>query len=196
MNEITARLTAAATPSAPSLFLRPWSPEDVPALVGCGEDAELRRRTTFAVNDEADADRWIRDSERGWQDGNRFAFAVLEVEEDGGAGQLAGHVVLKGVTPGSSTAEVGYWTAARARGRGVAPRAVAAVTEWAFATFGEGGVEGAVEGGGLKTLELLHQVDNVNSCRVAEKSGYTLRAILPASPPAYPHDGHLHVLER
>jgi RimJ/RimL family protein N-acetyltransferase len=97
-----------------------------------------------------------------------------------------GNAVLKYAGPGAPTAEVGYWTAGHARGRGVAPRALQAVTDWAFAGFGDDG---------LTRLELLHQVDNLASCRVAEKTGYAFSTLLPASPPAFPLDGHLHVRE-
>lgn len=67
---------------------------------------------------------------------------------------------------------------------GVAPQALEALTDWAFTTF-------AAEG--LVRLELLHQVDNVASCRVAEKSGYAFAELLSALPPEFPLDGHLHV---
>lgn len=86
-------------------------------------------------------------------------------------------MVLKNATPGASSAEVGYWTAAHARGRTVAPRALRALTNWALTAF---------PGDGPKRLELLHQVDNTASCRVAQKCGYELITVLPAAPPAYP----------
>jgi hypothetical protein len=86
-------------------------------------------------------------------------------------------VVLKEVASGKPSAEVGYWTAAQARGRGVAPRAVEALTGWAFDAPGADGLE---------QLELLHQVDNPTSCRVAHKSGYDLDTVLPAAPPSFP----------
>ena len=91
--------------------------------------------------------------------------------------------VLKGAVAGAASAEVGYWTAAHARGRGVASRSLEAMTRWAFDTFG---------GDGLQRLDLLHQADNVGSCGVARKAGYAFDRILPASPPAFPLDGHLH----
>lgn len=66
----------------------------------------------------------------------------------------------------------------------MAPRALEALTAWAFTAF-------AAEG--LVRLDLLHQVDNVASCRVAEKSGYAFAELLGALPPEFPLDGHLHV---
>ncbi len=96
-------------------------------------------------------------------------------------------MVLKEVTSGKPAAEVGYWTAAHARGRGVASRALEALTNWAFDTF---------EADGLERLELLHQVDNLASCRVAQKSHYDFDTLLPAAPPSFPRDGHLHIRAR
>ncbi len=66
----------------------------------------------------------------------------------------------------------------------MAPRAVTALADWAFATFAREG---------LLRLELLHQVDNAASCRVAEKSGFALSGVLPAAPPAFPLNGHRHI---
>ncbi|MCX4419017.1 GNAT family N-acetyltransferase [Streptomyces mirabilis] len=187
MDRIDVRLGADATSSAPALILRPWSPADAADLVELYQDDALRRWTSSAVNDEASAARWIQDQQRGWEAGDRFGFAVLEAQAAGAEGQLAGHVVLKNVTPGASSAEVGYWTAAHARGRTVAPRALRALTNWAFTAF---------PGDGPKRLELLHQVDNTASCRVAQKCGYELITVLPAAPPAYHLAGHLHVRDR
>ncbi|MFI8825661.1 GNAT family N-acetyltransferase [Streptomyces sp. NPDC053431] len=186
MNDTTV-LQAHATPSAPALLLRPWGREDAEALVEVFRDPVLRRWTSSAVENEGDALRWVEGQERGWAAGDRFGFAVLEAQPDRPHGPLAGHVVLKEVAPGKPSAEVGYWTAAHARGRGVAPRAVEALTGWAFDVVGAGT---------LQRLELLHQVDNPASCRVAHKSRFGLDSVLPAAPPAFPREGHLHVRRR
>ncbi|MGX1565878.1 GNAT family N-acetyltransferase [Streptomyces sp. NPDC055506] len=180
----TARLRATATPTAPALILRPWTPGDAAGLAALGRDGALRRWTSFAVDDETSAARWLREQQQGWEQGRRYAFAVEEVQPSGADGLPAGHVVLKDMTPGAASAEVGYWTAAHARGRGIAPRALHALTDWAFTTFAPDG---------MTRLELVHQADNTASCRVAQKSRYPLTGIRPAQPPDHPSEGHVHV---
>ncbi|WP_234393178.1 GNAT family N-acetyltransferase [Streptomyces pactum] len=177
-------LKVAATPTTPALVLRPWCAEDVAALVEVYRDAELRRWTNSRMESEDDGLRWVQDQEQGWAAGSRFAFAVLERALDAAPLRLVGNVVLKEVASGKPSAEVGYWTAAQARGRGVAQRALNTLTAWAFDAF---------QANGLECLELLHQVDNLASCRVAEKNGYQFDRLLPSAPPSYPLDGHVHV---
>ncbi|MER5951868.1 GNAT family N-acetyltransferase [Streptomyces sp. NPDC001904] len=186
MND-TVTLHSGATPTAPALVLRPWRTDDVAALVDVFRDPVLRHWTGSAVENEGDAMEWVRGQQRGWAAQDRFGFAILEAQPDVPHGQLAGHAVLKEVAPGKPSAEVGYWTAAHARGRGVAPRAVEALTDWAF---------DVLEADALEHLELLHQVDNPASCRVAHKSRYGLDRVLPAAPPSFPREGHLHIRRR
>lgn len=176
-------LTADATATAPALLLRPWRTSDATALAELGGDEAIRRWTSAAVADLADAERWLREQVRGWESGDRLAFAVVETPAGPDGPRLAGHVVLKRGGYGSGMAEVGYWTAAHARGRGVAPRALRTLTDWAFTAFA---------GDGPARLRLMHQIDNTASCRVAQKCGYDLTAVLPAAPPGFPLEGHLH----
>ncbi|WP_405096481.1 GNAT family N-acetyltransferase [Micromonospora sp. NBC_01412] len=175
-------LRAPATAHRPELLLRPWCDADIAELIEVYRDPELRRWVRRPVDDVNGARRWVTRSRQGWAAGSRFSFAVLE-PRPAAADRLVATVVLKEVLPGREHAEVGYWTAAWARGRGVAPRAVEAVTGWAFTRFAATG---------LARLELLHQVDNLASCRVAEKTGYLFQEVLPARAP-FPRDGHRHV---
>ncbi|MBD0691341.1 GNAT family N-acetyltransferase [Streptomyces sp. CBMA123] len=167
-------------PTADGLLLRPFEDADAPALIEAYRDETLRRFTRTWPDDPEKAAQWLAVQYEGRRAGTRFAFAVLE------AGELVGNVVLKRGAPGGERAEVGYWTVAAARGRGVAPRAVEGLTVWAFDVFA---------GDGLLRIDLLHEGDNDASCRVAEKSGYAFTEILPAFPP-YPMDGHRHSRKR
>ncbi len=180
-------LQVAASPVSPALVLRPWRTEDVAALVEVSRDRALRRWASSGVDNESDGTRWVQAQQQGWAAGDRFGFAVLETQPGAVCAQLVGNVVLKRVTSGKPAAKVGYWTAAHARGREVAPRALKALTNWAFDTF---------QADGLERLELLHQVDNLASCRVAQKSRYDFDTLLPAAPPSFPRDGHLHIRAR
>ncbi|AWZ07952.1 MULTISPECIES: GNAT family N-acetyltransferase [unclassified Streptomyces] len=195
-------LAVEGTPAAAGLVLRPWGAADAGALVEVFRDPALRHWLTRHVDGVEDARSWLEEQRLGWESGNRLSFAVYEPPREGAdEGPPVANVVLKRTGAGSGSGsgtgsvsgavsgtgsgllEAGYWTAARARGRGVASRALGAVTAWAFEVF-------AAEG--LARIELIHQVDNEASCRVAEKAGFSFERILPAMPP-YPLDGHLHV---
>ncbi|MCO6010059.1 GNAT family N-acetyltransferase [Actinoallomurus purpureus] len=180
---MTVTLSVDSTASAPALRLRPWRAEDAMALVTAHRDPHMRRLITSLVT-EADARRWIRDQDDGWAAGTRFSFAVAECGSDlSEPDRPVGHIVVKGGAD-PTKAEVGYWTSAEVRGRGIAPRALEAVSRWAL---------GSQAGMPLASLELLHAADNPASCRVAEKCRYVLRSLLPPRPPAFPTEGHLHV---
>ncbi|MFB7663599.1 GNAT family N-acetyltransferase [Kitasatospora sp. NPDC056138] len=189
---MTVVLSAAPTASAPALHLRPWRVEDAAVLAAAFRDPVLRRWLRTSIDGEAEARRWIDSQTEAWDSGTRLSFAVLERETDslergtaeGDGGHPVGHVVIKEIAPGKPSAEVGYWTSAEARGRGIAPRALEAVSLWAL---------DPQRATPLERLELIHGADNHASCRVAEKSAFRHHSVLPAHPPAFPNEGHLHV---
>jgi RimJ/RimL family protein N-acetyltransferase len=154
-----------------------------------GQDRAARRAERRAgPAGERDAVRWLASQDRGWRDGDRLCFAVLEPDDAGGC-VLAGNVGLKnreetGRIGEREIAEIGYWTAVAARGRGIAPAAVRAVTGWVFDTFA---------GASLRQIMLVHDGDNPASCRVAEKAGYPFHELSPANPPHWFTDGHIHM---
>jgi RimJ/RimL family protein N-acetyltransferase len=181
----------------PALILRPWRAADIPALAAeMSRDYVLggmwsrsdERPVRSALPGKRDAARWLASQDRGWRDGDRLSFAVIGADDAGGC-VLAGNVGLKnreetGRIGERETAEIGYWIAVAARGRGIAPAAVRAVTDWVFDAFA---------GPSLRQIMLVHEVDNPASCRVAEKAGYPFRELSPANPPHWLTDGHIHL---
>jgi RimJ/RimL family protein N-acetyltransferase len=169
------------TEPSDAVRLRPWQPGDVPALLAAHRDPALRRWLGTRVADEDEARVWIERQAADRAAGVRLAYAVLV----DGFDVPVGHVVLKGLAPDSDRAEVGYWTAPAARGRGVVGAALHAILAEATA------LPRAVP---LRRFELMHAQGNEASCRVAQKAGFALGAVLPADPPLFPTGGHLHRL--
>jgi RimJ/RimL family protein N-acetyltransferase len=190
-----------------ALILRPWRRADIPALAtemshdyllggmwSRLEEPPFQGRgarqggISDPAGDDCEAARWLASQDRGWRDGDRLCFAV-HAPDDTGEWVLAGNVGLKnreetGRIGAHETAEIGYWTAVAARGRGIASAAVIAATGWAFDEFAESS---------LRQIMLVHDVANPASCRVAQKAGYPFRELSPANPPHWLTDGHIHM---
>ena len=96
------------------------------------------------------------------------------------AGRLAGVVDLKHVNWASRVAEVGYWVAPWARGRGVASRASRALAEWAICDHG------------FERVELFATTGNIASQRAAEKAGFVREGV--ARNAGYVHDGRVDLV--
>ncbi|MBY8875737.1 GNAT family N-acetyltransferase [Micromonospora sp. PLK6-60] len=162
--------------TAPGLALRPWQPTDAPAVLAALADPAIAQWNPQGVTDEAGAAEWIRRR----SDPDEQSALSLAVT-DAAVGTLLGAVSLHRIR--GEDAEIGYWTAAPARGRGVAAKAVTALTGWGFARLG------------LHRVELLHAVPNVASCRVAERAGYAAEGVLRESfrfGDGRRYDEHLH----
>jgi len=97
----------------------------------------------------------------GWASGRELVWAIRAAGGDGDApGRLLGMVGLHGVADGS--AELGYWVAPWARGRGVVGRAVSLVLDHAF----------AMRGLDLQRVSWHAYVGNWPSRRVAWRAGF------------------------
>lgn len=138
--------------------LRPWQRSDAPALVARLDDPDI-----VAFLDQipqpyslADAFEYIARSTQGWRDATTTNFAVFVEDVDDAAGSVGIHWL----DHESGVAEIGYWVAAEARGRGVATRAVTVAASWAFAVAPW-----------LFRLQLRADVLNVASNRVAAIPG-------------------------
>ena len=152
------------------LTLRPFEAEDAPEVARLVDDPrvtdvlfELPR--PYGV---LDALEWIGSHEPARVRGSRYSFAVRrrdgDAEDDGGA--LVGAVALHRSGPGSTRAELGYWTGPEHWGRGYASEAARAVAAFGFDALG------------LDRIEARHLARNPASGRVLEKAGLAREATL------------------
>ena len=145
--------------------LRPWEETDIPTLVRlCNGDEALVRWLRFPdPYTEADARTYLERGARGWSgEAAETPFAVI----DAASGDVVGACGVVWVEPAHGVAEVGYWTARDARGRGIAARAVRLVARWVLGDVG------------YERLQLRADTRNGASIRVAQKAGFTEEGVL------------------
>jgi RimJ/RimL family protein N-acetyltransferase len=141
------------------LVLRPWTEDDVDAMVvGCN-DPEVAH--------------WIPTIPHPYTREDALAFirgevgpehTALAVELDG---RVVGGIGL-GLNSHEYRATVGYWVAARARGRGICTRALRVLARYALAELE------------VQRIDLVTDPDNLASQRVAEKVGFQREGVLRA----------------
>ncbi|MFG2428284.1 GNAT family N-acetyltransferase [Streptomyces sp. NPDC048590] len=141
------------------LLLRPWRPDDAPAVLDAFAPAEMARQSGTPVTTLDEALGWIAERERERVAGRGYAWAVVR---DGAA---LGSVAVTAVNRVHDTGWVSYWTAESARGTGIAAAGVRATARWAFDDLG------------LHRLELGHRVNNPASCAVALRAGFAAEGI-------------------
>jgi [ribosomal protein S5]-alanine N-acetyltransferase len=155
--------------------LRPWQASDASAVAAAYSEPSIQHwHGRSMTEDEARAwidswsGRWNRESGCGW------AVAV--------GSRLLGQISLRRLSLPDGVAELSYWVASAARGRGLATRALRALSDWVFDQLC------------LHRVELNHSVANPASCRVAEKAGYALEGIKRREGLHVDgwHDMHLH----
>ena len=136
--------------------VRPFTADDAEAIARASQDAEILRWTlTEEGLTAALVKAWIDDVAHEMSEGGNVRLAIAYAVSNAAVGQV-------GVAPdwSASTAELFYWLAAPARGRGLTARAVRLVTAWAFRELG------------LARVEIRVDVRNARSLRVARAAGF------------------------
>ena len=147
------------------LLMRPFEAADADAVFIACQDPQIQRWTTVpSPYLREHAEHYTMEyAPRAWAAGAVAAFAVT----DAVTGELLASVGLhfdRGRDDG--IAEIGYWCAAPARGRGIVTEAVATICRWGFETCS------------VDRVEWYAEVGNAASRRVAEKAGFTIEGTL------------------
>lgn len=163
---------------APDLRMRPWTAADAPALIDAFRDPDIQRWHVRTIESIAEAEELIEEYAQGWRTETSATWALTTASDE-----VLGRVALRTMDLHWGEAEVAYWTTLRARGRGAAPTGVRALSAWAFDA-------------GLHRLFLNHSTLNEASCRVAQKTGFTLEGTRRSATLHADgwHDMHLHAL--
>jgi RimJ/RimL family protein N-acetyltransferase len=145
--------------------IRPFVESDVHELVAAVREsyAEVSPWMVWCKADYSavDAETWIRSTITGRASGTSYEFAMLDIE-----GTLAGACGINRINDVDQYANLGYWVRTSRAGRGIAPAAVTALAEWAFANTR------------LNRLEIVVAVGNAKSDRVAAKVGAICEGVL------------------
>jgi [ribosomal protein S5]-alanine N-acetyltransferase len=143
--------------------LRPIADADIPEIVAAVQDPDIPRFTTVPEPyGEQEARLWQRTAAAGLRAGTDLALVVADAAD----GALLGSVGLHNLDPESGRCSAGYWIAARARGQGLARRALALLCGFAFAELG------------VARIEVWVEPVNAASLRVAEAVGFRREGLL------------------
>jgi [ribosomal protein S5]-alanine N-acetyltransferase len=152
--------------AAGGIVLRRLEPGDSPWITAACSDPELSRYIPAIPYPyaEADARAFIERAAHAWAEGSAAMFVISQAPDGAGVGMIGLHLAAGD----TGAAEVGYWLARQARGRGAATIAVQLVSRWAFTEVG------------IERLSLQTAPGNVASQRVAERAGFTREGLLRA----------------
>lgn len=168
--ETDTRLLPAYSPLSDGVVtLRPWRLKDAPDVMRACDDPLTVRFLPVPSPYTPEAAVFFVGTlvPLHWAEGVAANVAVT----DAATGELLGAVGLKLELVKHKVAEVGYWTAPWARGRGVAARAARLHATWGLDALG------------LNRVELLADVDNAASQRAAERGGFVREGISRRSRP-------------
>jgi RimJ/RimL family protein N-acetyltransferase len=134
--------------------LRPLGPGDAAATFAACQDSLIAHFLSIPhPYTEADAREWVSARQADWDGDDERSFAITEAATGEFLGAIARHLRAP------HRAEVGYWLAPDARGRGAATRALRLLRDW------------SLDDCGLVRLELFTHPDNHASGGVALRAG-------------------------
>ena len=154
----------------PDFSLRPWTPDDAPALARTlsASDAHLRAFTPWVVDGRvpgASLEERLAKHAADFSAGTEWVYGMFSPDD---TEVLGGCGLYPRVGPGA--VEIGYWLAASHTGRGLATRAAETLTRVAFDVLR------------VDRIEIRCDRANVASVRIPERLGYRLVDVADAPP--------------
>lgn len=148
------------------ITLRPANDADIPEVYKACQDPLIPRFTTVPTDyTMADATFFIRDKGPShFFEKKELLFVITcgHLSEEEFCGVISFHTI----NLGNHVAELGYWIAAPARGKGIGTTAAKVITEYGFTTLG------------FRRIEALVDVANEASKALLAAAGYKLEAIM------------------
>ena len=139
--------------------LRCWEPGDADAVWTACQDPEIVRFLPIPQPYTQEVAReFVAQRRADWNTHDERSFAITDAATGRVLGSIARHLRAE------HRAEVGYWLAREARGRGLATRALRLVADWSFEE-------------GLLRLELFTHPDNTASGAVALRAGFEFEGV-------------------
>ncbi|MFL6048364.1 MAG: GNAT family N-acetyltransferase [Gaiellales bacterium] len=143
-----------------AVALRPWTEADVEELVRCCNDPGVRRFIPVIPIP------YMPEDARAFVARTVTAGELNLAVTDRATGALLGAVGVALKPWDAGMAEIGYWLAPEARGRGAATRALRLLARWTLREWPIG------------RLHLMADVDNTASQAVAERAGFTREGVM------------------
>jgi RimJ/RimL family protein N-acetyltransferase len=142
--------------------LVPLARDVVDEMHELGQDPDVLKWTyVSAPFTREKAMEWVQRYVDGWKDGSLAGFSIHS-----SAGEFLGFAALVRVNTEGREGEAGYIVAPRARGKGIATKALRMLTDWALFDLG------------LQRVELRMDAGNRASIEVAKRSGYIYEGTL------------------
>lgn len=148
------------------ITLRPVHNKDIPKIYEACQDPLIPRFTTVpSPYTMTHAQFFVQEQEPArFASKSELIFAVTQGHE--AEEEFCGLISFHTVNLGNHAAELGYWIALSARGRGIGSTAAKVITEYGFQTMG------------FKRIEALVDIDNEASKALLRSAGYELEGIL------------------
>lgn len=148
------------------ITLRPASEADIPKIYEACQDPLISRFTTLPADYRmVDAESFIREKEpTRFAQKKELVFVITHGHTPGE--EFCGVISFHTINLDNHTAELGYWIAAPARGKGIGAAAAKVITEYGFTTMG------------FRRIEALVDVANEASRALLIAAGYELEGIM------------------